>query len=71
MVRVYFHSRVFPEPYPLLALVLAPFFVHFELLFKLGYRPVLHKQLTNDIGKELTRIRRFEGEKRRQKEKAQ
>ncbi|KAJ7638582.1 hypothetical protein FB45DRAFT_903290 [Roridomyces roridus] len=47
------------------AVVLAPFFVHLEILFKLGYRPQLHKDLNNDIGKEITRIRKIEGDKRR------
>ncbi|KAJ7667716.1 hypothetical protein DFH06DRAFT_983759 [Mycena polygramma] len=47
------------------AVVLAPFFVHLEVLFKLGYRPELHKQLTNDIGKEITKIRKAEGDQRR------
>lgn len=51
------------------ALVLAPFFVHFEMLFKLGYREDLQKQLRNDIGKEITRIRREQAEKRRAAEK--
>ena len=45
----------------------APFFVHLEVLFMLGYRPELHKQLTNDVGKELARIRKIEGDKKRAK----
>ncbi|ETW84268.1 hypothetical protein HETIRDRAFT_439100 [Heterobasidion irregulare TC 32-1] len=49
------------------AVVLAPFFVHLEVLFMLGYRPELHKQLTNDVGKELARIRKIEGDKKRAK----
>jgi len=48
--------------------VLAPFFVHLELLFALGYRPELHKQIQNDIGKEIARIRKIEGDKRRAKQ---
>jgi uncharacterized membrane protein YGL010W len=51
------------------ALVLAPFFVHLELLFMLGYRPELHKQLKNDVGKEIARLRREQAEKRRAAEK--
>ncbi|KAJ6539058.1 hypothetical protein B0H19DRAFT_340721 [Mycena capillaripes] len=47
------------------AVVLAPFFVHLEVLFFLGYRPELHKRVTNDIGKEITRIRKAEGDQRR------
>jgi len=47
------------------AVVLAPFFVHLEVLFHLGYRPALHKQLQNDIGKEVTAIRKAEGDKKR------
>ncbi|THH12910.1 hypothetical protein EW146_g7249 [Bondarzewia mesenterica] len=45
--------------------VLAPFFVHLELLFMLGYRPQLHKQLTNDVGVEIAKIRKIEGDKKR------
>jgi len=51
------------------AFVLAPFFVHLELLFKVGYRPELHKQLQNDIGKEILKIRREQGNERRATEK--
>ncbi|KAH7916760.1 DUF962-domain-containing protein [Hygrophoropsis aurantiaca] len=51
------------------AFVLAPFFVHLELLFKVGYRPELHKQLQNDIGKEILKIRREQGNERRVTEK--
>ncbi|KZP24617.1 DUF962-domain-containing protein [Athelia psychrophila] len=47
------------------AVVLAPFFVHLEVLFHLGYRPALHKEVQNDIGKEVTRIRKIEGDKKR------
>jgi uncharacterized membrane protein YGL010W len=50
------------------ALVLAPFFVHLEILFGIGYRPTLHKQLVNDVGKEITRIKKLEGDQRRAKE---
>jgi len=47
------------------AVVLAPFFVHLEILFGLGYRPAMHKRINNAIGKEIARIRKAEGDKRR------
>lgn len=47
------------------ALVLAPFFVHLEILFKLGYRPTFQKQLHNDIGVEIARVKKIEGDKKR------
>ncbi|CAL1701626.1 unnamed protein product [Somion occarium] len=47
------------------ALVLAPFFVHVELLFRLGYRPEFQKALHNDIGQEIARIKKAEGDKKR------
>lgn len=47
------------------AVVLAPFFVHLELLFGMGYKPEMHKRITNEIGKEITRIRTAEGQKKR------
>jgi uncharacterized membrane protein YGL010W len=40
-----------------LAFVLAPFFVHLELLFMLGYRPSLHKQLQDDVAIEIAKIK--------------
>lgn len=47
---------------------LAPFFVHLEVLFHLfGYNPELQKQLKNDVGVEIARIRKVEGDKRRVK----
>jgi uncharacterized membrane protein YGL010W len=49
----------------LVALVLAPFFVHLENLFWLGWNPQLHKDVQNDIGVEVTRIRRAAGDKKR------
>lgn len=52
------------------AIVLAPFFVHLEILFQLGYRPDFHKQLNNDIGVEIARIKKIEGDQRRAKEAA-
>jgi len=45
------------------AVVLAPFFVHLEVLFKLGYKPQMHKRLRNEIGKEITKVRQIEAEK--------
>ena len=47
-------------PPPPTALVLAPFFVHLEWLFKLGYRQDLHRDIINGIGMEIARIRREE-----------
>ncbi|KAI0046885.1 DUF962-domain-containing protein [Auriscalpium vulgare] len=47
------------------AVVLAPFFVHLEILFTLGYKPEMHKQLKNDVGKEILRIKTIEGDKKR------
>ncbi|KAF9057430.1 hypothetical protein BJ165DRAFT_1420364 [Panaeolus papilionaceus] len=49
------------------AVVLAPFFVHLEILFTLGYRPDMHKRIVNAIGVEITRIRKAEGDKKRRK----
>ncbi|KAL1743568.1 hypothetical protein HDZ31DRAFT_40683 [Schizophyllum fasciatum] len=40
------------------AIVLAPFFVHLEALFALGYRPRLRAELRNAVGVEVARIRR-------------
>jgi 2-hydroxy fatty acid dioxygenase len=48
-----------------IAIVLAPFFVHLEILFKLGYRPAMHKRINNKIGMEIARIRKAEGDKKR------
>jgi uncharacterized membrane protein YGL010W len=50
------------------AVVLAPFFVHLEVLFKLGYKPEMHKRINNEIGKEIFKIRKAEADKRRTKE---
>ncbi|KAI0343177.1 DUF962-domain-containing protein [Trametopsis cervina] len=47
------------------AVVLAPFFVHLEILFKLGYSPALHRDIRNLVGVEITRIRKLEGDKKR------
>jgi len=51
------------------AAVLAPFFVHLELLFKAGLFPGLHKRVQNKVGLEIARFRREEAEKKRQAEK--
>jgi 2-hydroxy fatty acid dioxygenase len=48
-----------------LAVVLAPFFVHLEILFALGYRPQLHHDIKNSVGVEITKLRRAEGDKKR------
>ncbi|KAF8076093.1 hypothetical protein FPV67DRAFT_1573106 [Lyophyllum atratum] len=47
------------------AVVLAPFFVHLEILFALGYRPEMHRHINNEIGKEITKIKKAQGDKRR------
>ncbi|KAG5637627.1 hypothetical protein H0H81_003908 [Sphagnurus paluster] len=47
------------------ATVLAPFFVHLEIMFMLGYKPEMHKRLVNDVGKEIAKIRKAQGDKRR------
>ncbi|KAF8803799.1 DUF962-domain-containing protein [Phlegmacium glaucopus] len=47
------------------AVVLAPFFVHLEILFGLGYRPAMHKRINNAIGMEVAKIRKEEGDRRR------
>lgn len=47
------------------ATVLAPFFVHLELLFKFGYRPDLHRDIQNGIGMEIAKLRKNDGDKKR------
>ncbi|CAK5262606.1 unnamed protein product [Mycena citricolor] len=47
------------------AIVLAPFFVHLEMLFFLGYKPQMHKELNNAVGVEIARVKKAEGDKRR------
>ncbi|KAK1231722.1 hypothetical protein PQX77_005154 [Marasmius sp. AFHP31] len=51
------------------AVVLAPFFVHLEILFALGYRPDMYKRVHNGIGVEIARIRKEEADKKRAKQK--
>ncbi|KAF8887196.1 hypothetical protein BD779DRAFT_1672944 [Infundibulicybe gibba] len=43
------------------AVVLAPFFVHLEILFGLGYRPDMHTRIKKEIHKEITRIQMPQG----------
>jgi uncharacterized membrane protein YGL010W len=50
---------------PVNALILAPFFVHLEILFKLGYKPAMYRQLQNDVGVEIAKLRKAEGDKNR------
>jgi 2-hydroxy fatty acid dioxygenase len=45
--------------------VLAPFFVHLEILFELGYRPAMHKRINNEIGKEIAKIKKAKGDEKR------
>ena len=52
-----------------LAVVLAPFFVHLEGLFFLGYKPEMKRRISNEIGKQVAQIRRAEADKRRAAEK--
>ncbi len=54
---------------PVSALILAPFFVHLEILFKLGYKPAVYRQLQNDVGMEIANLRKTEGDKKRAAEK--
>lgn len=58
--RIYTY-RLTPSP----AVVLAPFFVHLEILFALGYRPQLHHDIKNSVGVEITKLRRADGDKKR------
>ncbi|KAL1936064.1 hypothetical protein VTP01DRAFT_198 [Rhizomucor pusillus] len=46
------------------ALVSAPYFVWFEILFKLGYRPQLYKEMQIEVNKDIAEFRaRKEGKK--------
>ena len=51
------------------ALVLAPFFVRMEILFKLGYKPAMYRQLQNDVGVEIAKFRKIEGDRKRAAER--
>ena len=47
------------------AVVLAPFFVHLEILFKLGYKPALHEEIKHQIEVEISKIRKQESQKQK------
>lgn len=49
------------------ALVLAPFFVHLEILFAFGYRPQFHKEIMNGVGVEIAKFRREQANAERAK----
>jgi 2-hydroxy fatty acid dioxygenase len=50
-----------------IAFVLAPFFVHLEILFALGYRPEFHQDIINGVGAEIAKLRKEQGDVRRGK----
>lgn len=52
---------------PSAALVLAPFFVHLEILFAFGYRRQLHKEIVNGVGVEIAHFRKEQGDALRAK----
>ncbi|KIM25615.1 hypothetical protein M408DRAFT_331143 [Serendipita vermifera MAFF 305830] len=52
------------------ALILAPFFVHLEMLFAVGYRKDMHKELNNAVGVKIAQFRKKEGDKKRAEGKA-
>lgn len=41
-------------------MVLAPFFVHLEVLFALGYKPQLHSELKKSIDLEIEKVKKAE-----------
>ena len=47
------------------AVVLAPFFVHLEVLFILGYKPQLHKDIQNGVGVEIAKMKKAAGDQKR------
>jgi len=47
------------------AAFLAPFFVHLEVLFFLGYRKDFYKELKNSIGVEIAKFKKVQGDKGR------
>ena len=51
-----------PRP-PFTAVVLAPFFVHLEILFRLGAFPDLQKDVHASITEEIQRIKATKGKK--------
>lgn len=65
------HCKLLNGERQCVATVLAPFFVHLEVLFTVfGYNSELQKQLKNDVGVEIARIRKIEGDKKREHAKA-
>jgi 2-hydroxy fatty acid dioxygenase len=54
----------------IVAFVLAPFFVHLELLFKTGYRKDFSKEMHNAIGVEVAQFRKQQGDKKRAEQKS-
>jgi len=53
------------------AVVLAPFFVHLELLFEFGWFPQLHKSVQNGVGVQVAKFRRESAERKRAEEQKQ
>ncbi|KLO15761.1 DUF962-domain-containing protein [Schizopora paradoxa] len=49
------------------ALFLAPFFVHLEMLFEMGYFPRLHKTVQNGVGVEIAKFRKEKAAEERSK----
>ncbi len=49
-----------------LAFVLAPFFVHLEILFHFGFYPDLHKSIQVGVAKELSKLKQKELAKKKQ-----
>ena len=45
-----------------IALVLAPFFVHLEILFKLGYKPALRDSIHQGVKAEIAKIKAAEAD---------
>jgi len=48
------------------AFVLAPFFVHLEILFHFGFYPDLHKSIQVGVAKELSKLKQKESAKKKQ-----
>jgi uncharacterized membrane protein YGL010W len=53
-----------------IALFLAPFFVHLEILFKAGYRNDFHKEMNDAVGVEIASFRKKKGDDQRAERKA-
>jgi len=47
------------------AFVLAPFFVHMEILFSLGYNKTLHKKMKSGVGVEIAKFRREQAQQKK------